>query len=150
MTSPLWRLSGVVGIAAAAVLALGSLAMAGSTSTQEGTIAITETSPTTGTATWTWGSLDVGEYVSVYAFSKSSPSDITPLPTYDGDVTKSGQYTTSTITLPLNDTWSNTGIEMQEANFATGELPEVPWAAGIPLVLVLPWAFSAWRHRAQN
>ena len=150
MTSPLWRLSGVVGIAAAAVLALGSLAMASTTSSQEGTIAITEVSATTGTATWTWGSLDVGEYVSVYAFSKSSPSDIIPLPAYNGDVTTQGEYTTSTITLPSHDTWSNTGIEMQEANFAVGQVPEVPWAAGIPLILVLPWAFSAWRHHAQN
>lgn len=149
MTSPLWRLSGVVGIAASAVLALGSLAMAGTTSTQEGSIAITSTSPTAGTATWTWSGLDVGEYVSVYAFSKSSPSDITPLTAYNGDVTTPGKYTAS-ITLPLGDTWSNTGIEMQEANFAAGQLPEVPWAAGIPLILVLPWAFSAWRQRAQN
>ena len=148
MTSPLWRLSGVVGIAAAAVLALGSLAMA---ATQEGTVTITPITSTTGTATWTWtADLSVGEYVSVYAYPTGNPSSPTALPAYNGDVTTQGEYTTSTITLPPGDTWSNTGIEMQEANFSAGQLPEVPWAAGIPLIMVLPWAFSAWRHRAQN
>ncbi|POB10236.1 hypothetical protein [Sulfobacillus sp. hq2] len=146
MTSPLWRLSGILGIAATMVLALGSMTMAASNSnsTQEGYVSITNVKGNTATATWYWSGLTDGEYVAVEAIYNGTT---TPLPASDGTVTTAGTYST-TVTLPPGDTsWSNTTIEMAEANFAEGQLPEVPWAAGLPLILVLPWAVSAWRRR---
>ena len=112
----------------------------------QGSISIKETSPTTGTATWSWSGLTPGSYVEVFAFPKGSPNQVTPLSANNGNVTTAGSYTTS-ITLPSGDNWGNTGIEMSTAAFATGQLPEVPWAAGLPLLLVLPFGISMWRRQ---
>ncbi len=148
MASLMWRLSGIVGLAGAAVLGIGSLAMAASaSSTNEGTITITASSSTTGTATWSWSGLSDGQFVSVYTFPDGSPNSPTPLTASDGNVTTNGTFTTS-IKLPSGDTWSNTGIEMSESNFAVGQLPEVPWAAGLPLLLMVPWGITVWRRRS--
>lgn len=150
MTSSIRRLSGIVGIAGAAVLSMGSLAMAQTitTNTAQGTVTITESSSTTGTATWNWSGLGLGDYVSVFTFPKPSVESATPLTASDGHVTTSGQYTTS-ISLPAGDTWSNTGVEMSESAFAVGQLPEVPWAAGLPLLLVIPLGLFFWRRRSR-
>ena len=112
----------------------------------QGSISITETSPTTGTATWSWSGLTPGSYVEVFAFPKGSPNQASPLSANNGYVKTPGSYTTN-ITLPSGDNWGNTGIEMTTGAFATGQLPEVPWAAGLPLLIVLPFGISMWHRR---
>lgn len=158
MKSSVWRVAGIMGVAGAAVLAMGSLAMASGgpqnqppiqtiqNASNQGTISITEKTSNSGTATWTWNGLIIGDYVSVYSFPKGSPQTPTPLPASDGKVITAGVYTVN-VNLPPGDSWSNTGIEMATTNFAVGQLPEVPWAAGLPLLLVLPWGISMWRRR---
>lgn len=113
-----------------------------------GSIRIIPTSSTTGTATWTYPSLTTQDYVTIYAFPISAPSNITPLASGSGYVTTPGSYVAN-VTLPSGDTWSNTGIKMTTLQFAVSQLPEVPWAAGLPLLLALPFGYSLWRRRTQ-
>jgi hypothetical protein len=110
-----------------------------------GTITITETSSTQGTATWTWSGLTKSQYVSVYVGLKNNLGQLQLLTSSSGQVTQSGQYTAN-ITLPSGDTWSNVEIKMTESAFATGQLPEVPWAAGLPLLLLIPLGISMKRR----
>ncbi|WP_053959595.1 hypothetical protein [Sulfobacillus thermosulfidooxidans] len=116
--------------------------------TDEGSITITESTSTSGMATWNWSGLGIGDFVNVYTFSKDSPQTPTLLSQSSGKVTTAGSYSAN-IQLPKGDTWSNTGIEMSESAFAVGQLPEVPWAAALPLLLVVPWGLTLIRHRRQ-
>ncbi len=164
----IWRVMGSVGIASTLLLGASGSSMATTPATQKtisapapalgllhssivanvngsGTITITETSSTTGTATWTWSGLTKGQYVSVYFAPKDNPSQVQLLSKSSGQVTKTGQYT-ATITLPKGYTWSNVLIKMTESAFATGQLPEVPWAAGLPLLSLIPLGISIKRR----
>ncbi len=168
-SSAIWRASAAVGIIGSIMLAFGGMSMASTMATgtvpptgpkagpsfdveslatpgQDGLITIVTTSTTTGTATWTFSGLAIGDTISVYAFPKGFPSDITPLTVSSDTVSSAGTFS-ATVTLPTGDTWSNTGIEMEVSNFATGETPEVPWAAGLPLLLILPLGLSVLRRR---
>lgn len=148
--STLVRSTGVIGVATALALGLSGVSMAATFTnpTSEGniTISTSNTKGNTGTATWTWSQLTSGEYVSVFAAPKNNPSKVAPIATSSGKVTKTGVYSTS-VTLPSGDTWQNTDIEMTAAEFAIGGLPEVPWAAALPLLLAIPLVVSLWRRR---
>ncbi|MCL4496346.1 MAG: hypothetical protein M1294_16245 [Firmicutes bacterium] len=155
-STAIWRAVGALGVTGALMLGMSGSSMA-ATATEmvrsanggNGSISITETSATQGTATWTWSGLAVGQYVSVYAAPKTNPSNTTLLPKSSGQVTKAGQYTTN-ITLPQGDTWTNTEVEMSESGFASGQLPEVPLAAGLPLLLLIPLGISIKRRAART
>ncbi|PSR22693.1 MAG: hypothetical protein C7B45_05720 [Sulfobacillus acidophilus] len=128
-----------MGIATSLILVMGGLSMAA-----EGSITITETSSTTGTVTWSWSGLGVGDTVTVYAAPKGNATDTTQID--EGTVSTSGTFTAD-VTLPSGDTWSNTQIEMAESASIAGQLPEVPWAAGLPLLLALPLGYVALRRK---
>jgi hypothetical protein len=134
-----WASSGPIGIATRHISALGQ---------DPGTITIVTTGSSTGTVTWSWSGLGVGTPIDVFVFPKSSPNDITMLsPEPFGTVTTAGTFSAN-VTLPPGDTWSNTGVGMEEQAAAVGQLPEVPWAAGLPLLAALPWLWSR-RRRTQ-
>ncbi len=136
-----WRASATGGIVAALVLAFGGLTMA----SQQGTISISPTSNTSGTVTWDWSGLGVGDTVTVADAPQADPTDTTVIDT--GTVTTNGTFSAS-VTLSSGLTWSNATIEMEEGAFAKAQLPEVPWAAALPLLLVVPFGIGLWRRRA--
>ena len=146
------RAAGTLGLVGALVLGAGGLSMAApvtaTTPSGEGTITITETSATSGTATWTYSGLTLGNYVNVDAiFQKGS----TPTSeTSTGYVKTAGTYV-ATITVPQGDTWSNfVKVEMNTSASQVAQLPEVPWAAGLPLLLLVPFGVSLWRRRSAH
>lgn len=153
-TSSVLRSAGMVGAMGALALALSTPAMAATITnpTTEGTITISTSNVngSTGTATWTWSGLYTGMYVTVAYAPKNNPSDVTVLPAPpSGSVTTNGTFVAN-ISLPAGDTWQNTEIEMSAAEFQIGSLPEVPWAAGLPLLMVIPLGYTLWRRRIRT
>ena len=151
--SSILRSMGALGAVGALALGLSTPAMAQTISnpgpSSEGTITITTTSNNAGTATWTWSGLTKGMYVTVAVAPKSNPSNYTVLPAPpSGTVSTSGTYSAS-ITLPTGDTWQNTEIEMSAAEFQVGSLPEVPWAAALPLLMIVPLGYTLWKRRVR-
>ncbi|MCY0879321.1 MAG: hypothetical protein OWU84_10315 [Firmicutes bacterium] len=146
-----WRMSGIVGVAAAVVLAAGGLSMAAQSTTitenlqNEGTLTIqpSGSSSDQGTITWTWRGLVQGETVTVFDALKSDESDLQFVTS--GTVTTNGTFT-DTITLTPGYTWSNALVEVEAGAFAVGQLPEVPWAAALPLLLAVPFGIGIWRR----
>jgi hypothetical protein len=86
-------------------------------------------------------------YVTVAVAPKSNPSNYTVLSAPPSGTVSTGGTYTANITLPPGDTWQNTEIEMSAAEFQVGSLPEVPWAAALPLLLAAPLGLMLWRRR---
>ncbi len=149
--SSILRPMGALGAVGALAIGLSTPAMAASISnpSREGTITITTSNvnSSTGTVTWNWSGLTTGMYVTVAYAPKNNPSDYTVMPAPpSGTVSTNGKYVAS-VTLPGDDTWQNTEIEMSAGEFQVGSLPEVPWATALPLLLTVPFGLMLWRRR---
>ncbi|MCY0899202.1 MAG: hypothetical protein OWU33_09780 [Firmicutes bacterium] len=139
-TPSIGRLAAIAGITGALVLGLGGLSLA---SSGQGIVTLNPTGSNTGSVTWTWSGLGVGTTVYVYDAPQSNPGDTSEIAS--GTVTTAGSFTTS-VTLNNNLTWSDAVIEVEESGLNAAQLPEVPWAAGLPLLLAVPLGWTLWRR----
>ena len=170
-TPTLWRLSAALGVAGSLVIGLGSLAMA---ATQVGTLSFTTVGAPTGdvAATWTWPAANHGlgstptpnGPVTLYGWpDATAPGAYTARFVLPGQINAAPPSTTSvTIDFTKPPNWPDVHEEFQMTaqggppsqpfqfdSAPFGQLPEVPWAAALPLLMVLPWGVYAAKQRRQ-
>ena len=171
-TPTLWRLSAAIGVAGSLVIGLGSLAMAAPI--QVGTLSFTTVGAPAGdvAATWTWPAANHGLGATP---TPSGPVTLYGWPgatapgTYaasfvlgTGQITPGPSTTSVTIDFTKLTNWPDVHEEFQMTtqggppsqpfqfdSAPFGQLPEVPWAAALPLLMVLPWGVYAVKQRRQ-
>jgi hypothetical protein len=119
----------------------------------EGTLVVTKGQGTNDTATWTYSGNHpkVGALADLFWWNAATPSPTGGTFLGDANITTLG---TVSISFPASDI---TGYPATFEMIACGptisppttQTPEVPWAAGLPLMLAVPFGFYALRRRSQ-